>query len=143
VTTDYALQARFWSKTSHDLDTGCINWNAYRNPRGGYGRFKRHGKLEVAHRVAYELAGGTIPADLTLDHLCRNTRCVNPLHLEPVTVAENIRRGTQGWQQRATTHCPRGHAYDETNTYMNPRGQRLCRTCGRDRMRERRRQWQK
>jgi hypothetical protein len=135
---DYALEARFWSKTRFDADTGCLNWTASRNKRGGYGRFRVAGRLAVAHRVAYELAGGYIPAGLTLDHRCRNTACVNPLHLEPVTVAENIRRGTQGDEQRAKTHCPRGHAYDEANTYVNPRGQRLCRACGRDRMRERR-----
>jgi hypothetical protein len=137
--TDMALRARFWSKTRFDPDTGCFNWTASRNKRGGYGRFKLAGKLEVAHRVAYELSGGNIPPGLTLDHRCRNTSCVNPLHLEPVTIAENIRRGTQGWDQRAKTRCPRGHEYDEMNTYLNPRNQRMCRTCGRDRMRERRR----
>lgn len=138
ATVDYQLRARFWSKTRFDPETGCLNWNASRNPRGGYGRFRLDGKLQVAHRVGYELAGGAIPDGLTIDHLCRNTRCVNPLHLEPVTVAENIRRGTQGWQQRAKAECPKGHPYDEDNTYLNPRGQRLCRACGRVRARERR-----
>jgi hypothetical protein len=137
--TDMTLRARFWSKTRFDPDTGCFNWAASRNKRGGYGRFKRAGKLEVAHRVAYELTGGYVPSGLTLDHRCRNTACVNPLHLEPVTIAENIRRGTQGWNQSAKTHCPRGHEYDEANTYLNPRNQRMCRTCGRDRTRSRRR----
>lgn len=138
TTVDYETRARFWSKTRFNSDSGCLNWTASRNQRGGYGRFKLHGKLEVAHRVAYKLAGGVIPAGLTLDHLCRNTACVNPLHLEPVTVAENIQRGTQGWDQRAKTHCPQGHAYDEANTYVNPRGQRMCRACARNRARTRR-----
>lgn len=133
------MATRFWSKARFDPDTGCFNWTAYRNKRGGYGRFRLHGRLEVAHRVGYELAGGTIPDGLTLDHLCRNTACVNPLHLEPVTVSENIRRGTQGWNHSVKTHCPNGHPYDETNTYLNKRNQRICRTCSRDRARERRR----
>lgn len=133
-----ALLGRFWSKTRYDVETGCFNWLAYKNPRGGYGRFKVGGKLHVAHRVAYQLSVGPIPDGLTLDHLCRNTACVNPLHLEPVSVGENIRRGTQGDAQRAKTHCPREHPYDSENTYVNPRGQRLCRACGRERMRVRR-----
>lgn len=136
---DMAQRARFWSKTRYDADTGCFNWTASRNKRGGYGRFRRNGKLEVAQRVAYQF-GGVIPAGMTLDHRCRNTACVNPLYLEPVTIAENIRRGTQGCAQRAKTHCPRGHEYDAVNTYVNPRGQRLCRTCARDRTRARRKE---
>jgi len=136
--TALKLAARFWSKARFDMDTGCFNWAASKNRRGGYGRFRLNGKLHVAHRVAYELGGDTIPDGLTLDHRCRNTACVNPLHLEPVTVAENIRRGTQGDAQLAKTHCPRGHAYDVANTYTNPRNQRVCRACGRERMRSRR-----
>lgn len=27
------------------------------------------------------------------------------------------------------THCPRGHAYDEANTYINAKGKRICRAC--------------
>ena len=29
------------------------------------------------------------------------------------------------------THCPRGHAFDETNIYHDPRGGRQCLTCRR------------
>jgi hypothetical protein len=46
-----------------------------------------------AHRFAYELLVGPIPEGLVIDHLCRNRRCVNPAHLEPVTAEENWRRG--------------------------------------------------
>lgn len=31
------------------------------------------------------------------------------------------------------THCPKGHPYDDANTYVRHNGQRDCKTCGRDR----------
>ena len=37
----------------------------------------------------------------------------------------------QGAQQRAKTHCPQGHPYDEANTYIHKHGHRYCRACGR------------
>lgn len=46
-----------------------------------------------AHRYFYQRKYGPIPTGLHLDHLCRNPLCVNPDHLEPVTHAENLRRG--------------------------------------------------
>lgn len=57
-----------------------------------YGRVSHRGRLEGAHRFAYELVVGPIPPGLHLDHLCRVPPCVNPAHLEPVTVAVNNQR---------------------------------------------------
>lgn len=45
-----------------------------------------------AHRVSYETFRGDIPDGHEIDHKCRNTLCINPAHLEPVTPAENIAR---------------------------------------------------
>ncbi len=87
----------------------------------------------LAHRIVYELTLGPIPAGLTLDHLCRVRPCVNPRHLEPVTLAVNVLRGESLPARNARkTHCPKGHPYDASNTYVNPRtGWRLCRACRR------------
>lgn len=77
------------------VDGGCWLWEGV--TRGGYGRLKLadHGMVE-AHRASYEFHVGKIAEDLVIDHLCRNRSCINPQHLEPVTEAENIRRGQQG-----------------------------------------------
>ena len=74
-----------------DPETGCWNWNL--SMRGnGYGRICVNLKIVPAHRYMYERLKGPIPDGLQIDHLCKNTRCVNPDHMEPVTNTENMRR---------------------------------------------------
>lgn len=59
----------------------------------GYGQVRANGRLQPAHRVVYEWLVSPIPEGLTIDHLCRNRPCVNPDHLEPVTLSLNVQRG--------------------------------------------------
>lgn len=131
-------EERFWQKVDRRGGSDCWPWlgNRVKTHCGmEYGLF-RHGSLVTcAHRFAYRFLVGPIPEGLDLDHLCRNTLCVNPKHLEPVTKAENNYRGNS-WSGRNTrkTHCPQGHPYDEANTYLW-RGHRICRACSRERAR--------
>lgn len=117
------------------LDNGCWEWTHYVESNG-YARLWVDGKNVGAHRWSYEYHVGPIPNGLHIDHLCRNRACVNPEHLEPVTCAENIRRGEAAEAARErgqrTTHCPKGHPYDEANTYTFPSGARACRVCKRE-----------
>lgn len=85
----------------------------------------------MPHRVVYEHLVGPIPAGLQIDHLCRVRHCVNPAHLEPVTNAENTRRGRLSelntLRAKRRKHCKRGHLYDE----FAEGERRHCRVCHR------------
>lgn len=76
-----------------DPATNCWEWFGKRDP-AGYGRVKRAGRYQLAHRWVYERLVAPLQTHEILDHLCRNRRCVNPYHLEPVTDAINVRRGS-------------------------------------------------
>jgi hypothetical protein len=90
-----AASERFWEKV--DKRGECWIWTAGTSA-AGYGLFGsgEQGKMVYAHRTAYQFEAGPIPDGLELDHLCRNPRCVNPDHLEPVTHQENCKRGKRG-----------------------------------------------
>lgn len=125
------LQDRFDAKWVLALDTGCWEWIGARLPTG-YGRFRVSvpvRRLVPAHRLAYELYIGPVTEGKVLDHLCRNRRCVNPWHLEPVTNRENLLRGvSQSAENARKTHCKQGHEFTDENTYRS-NGQRMCRAC--------------
>lgn len=115
---------------------GCWLWTGWKNNKG-YGMLTERGKHVLAHRMMWESINGPIPSGMELDHLCRNTLCVRPDHLEAVTHRENILRGAGPIPRNARkTHCPHGHVYDRKNTRLN-NGHRACRACGRIRARER------
>ena len=93
---------------------GCWEWQGSKNG-GGYGVLERNNKRLAAHRFFYENIVGKIPTGLEIDHLCRNRKCVNPKHLEPVTHSENVRRGCLAHPKK---HCKKKHPYVTGNIYI-------------------------
>lgn len=135
-----SAEERFWPKVKKAGPDECWEWLASKGK--GYGHFTlESGRSIQAHRFSYGLVNGPVPEGLVLDHLCRNRGCVNPAHLEPVTIGENVLRGVGASAQNARkTHCYRGHEFTEENTQYRsgPRPGRACRTCAREQERERR-----
>ena len=117
----------------HSSATGCWLWLGAL--QRGYGRCGYQGRLYPAHRLVFELLVAPIPAGAVLDHLCRVRHCVNPAHLEAVTIGENVLRGTGPTAVHARkTHCNRGHPLAGENllvwTATDGRVHRRCRICG-------------
>lgn len=123
--------------------TGCITFTGC--TVDGYGTISVAGKMQKAHRMAWELARGPVPEGLELDHLCHGAddscpggascphrACCNPGHMEPVTKRENGVRGRRNVEKLARTHCLNGHEWTEENTYRWSDGARRCRLCQRE-----------
>lgn len=106
---DDDLILRFWAKVKKTKT--CWLWQGA--TAGGYGQIHYRGKLEYAHRIAYEWSHGAIPAGLVVDHTCHNRGCVNPSHLRPATYGQNS-QNRQGPQKRAKSGV-RGVFWDKHN----------------------------
>lgn len=135
----------FWARVDRQPG-GCWLWTG--GTSNGYGYAKWEGATRRVHRIAYEIALGSIPDDREIDHRCHTSdcrlgakcphrRCVNPSHLKPVTHRENMApdrsslAAVAGDFNRAKTHCPQEHEYTPENTYVTPKGTRYCRACNR------------
>jgi len=125
---------RIWKHIKISKDpNACWIWTAYKN-KDGYGVMGYNNRLYLAHGFVYLYLVGEISKFKELDHfLCKNTACVNPDHLQPVTHKVNCMRGDHftNNHNRKKTHCPNGHEYTKDNTFVRQNGRRDCLICKR------------
>lgn len=122
------IRERFFKKVIKT--DSCWLWNGYIcETDGGYGHAWDGTRNVQAHWLSYFLEYGRYPT-LTLDHLCRVRHCVNPAHLEEVTIRENTQRARKA-------QCKYGHPLSGDNLrIVDAAGHRQCITCQRRRGRE-------
>lgn len=119
-------KSRFWSRVKVSGEDECWEWTKGKD-KDGYGRFGVLRKKRRSHVLSLELSlGRHIRAGMVVDHLCKNTSCVNPKHLEEVTSLENLMRGDNATGIALRTgRCRNGH--DDWGRKKD--GKRFCRTC--------------
>lgn len=125
---------RFRSKVNR-TDT-CWEWTACKDA-AGYGRYgtTRKRGTQAAHRMSIEFTtGNQLCAEDVVDHLCRNTGCVRPDHLDVTTNAINIARGVAA---NVAGVCRSGrHEWTPENIIIESNGTRRCRPCRDEREKE-------
>lgn len=79
------------------LSDTCTTFKGKWHDGKGYKKIRFKGRAYYVHRLTYYLAYGDVPSGYVIDHKCRNPGCVNPRHLEAVSVKINTERGNGKW----------------------------------------------
>lgn len=101
-----SFEERFWGKVRKT--EACWEWTGSRSDSGrSYGQIWRNGRLEMAHRVSWELHGRKLPEGTLVLHTCDNRACVNPGHLflgdHRLNAIDKVAKGRHSCQTRPET----------------------------------------
>ena len=119
-----------WPKIK--IPDGCWEWSGSLTMEGYATNVSVNGtsgpdrERHLPHRLIFQWFKWDIPDGMTIDHLCKNRKCMNPDHMEAVTAGENVRRGLK------RAYCKRGHPQTPENRYVykaNGRTRERCRPC--------------
>jgi hypothetical protein len=103
-------EADFWDGVDIRGPEECWPWAKKAHFRNGYGAFKMAGKMWKAHRLAYTLTIGDIPAGMNVCHTCDSPPCCNPMHFflgdHIANVADRHEKGRTATKDR---HAKRLH----------------------------------
>ncbi len=128
--------ARIVARCTVDAN-GCWLWPGSKSGNG-YGQTNWRGRTVRIHRQVYSLIHGQqLTPEQDVCHRCDVRHCCNPDHLWLGDAHANLTDSVVKKRHRCAraTECPRGHAYDDKNTYVTPYGARACKTCSRARQR--------
>lgn len=107
----------------------CWIWERGTNSVG-YGQLRWKGRLWLVHRLVWQLTVKGLKTSDKMDHLCRNTLCFNPDHLEVVDDQTNIRRAN-GWTQDEEDrwYCTKNHLVEGPNLKLRKGRRESTGTC--------------
>lgn len=124
----------FWRKVLIETPTECWWWISDAD-NGAYGKHGWRGRIYYSHRVAWYFTHKTDPKGCMIDHVCDNTFCCNPSHLQMLdgdaseSNRKNIMRVIYKWgSTQGRTECFAGHPLTEDNLYVI-NTKRICKTC--------------
>lgn len=142
ITQNLSPVIRHQMQVKVDSD-GCWMWIGSDISNEGYARFKIAGRRVLVHRWAFEYFVRPLMDGEVVDHLCNKPSCSNPGHLVPTSQRGNVLRSDTAIPalNARKTHCLKGHAFNEANTYIGKNGpnpSRQCRACKAERERARR-----
>lgn len=116
----------FMQRISFSSIVGCWIWTGKTDGRG-YGMFRGF----KAHRVSYDFFNEGIDRLLVIDHMCKNKKCVNPIHLRQVEKKTNTLENSNAASalNKVKGCCKHGHEFTPENTFIKTDGNRGCRKC--------------
>jgi len=120
----------------------CIEFVCCKSSKYGYFAMAGINKIS-AHRLSFAISNGRLKKGMHIDHMCKNPRCINNIHLRQVTPRINSIENSISVSaiNAVKTHCLNGHPFSKENTWnrlANGKNytHRVCLICANERVRK-------